>query len=382
MQTESAQNLLTQIRARAADKVAGDAQGEVADRATQLLDAYKQVRQSAEVAKRQAMQEGLRQQAVQGVWSASKRGLGLGAALAGLVGLRDVMGNESLPVNPMPLNSVEMPVLAAPKKKQQPKLAVDQVSPAAAPSASPPTTLAGMGWPYPAMMAAGGVSALAGVKGVSSLMQAMRKARMRRELEQSKADFAEALESSYKMAADTQPSVMQKLGQELDAVYDLLAAGTEKSADNMWEQMKQLSESGADALGRMGNSLKDTVTGSAGSMRDILTAPIDAGLGTVRALKNTASNAVSGLRPENIVRDLQHAYPNAAGMATTGYGLAALPLAVGGYAAVDHLASKNSRRALLRKAMLERARLQNLHRPTELYAVPLQTDKDDSAEEE
>jgi hypothetical protein len=67
--------------------------------------------------------------------------------------------------------------------------------------------------------------------------------------------------------------------------------------------------------------------------------------------------------------------PNLTGM-TKGLGaMYAIPAAVGGYAMVNSVMQKRSRRALLQKAMRERARRQAQMQPAELYAIP--TPKED-----
>ena len=78
-----------------------------------------------------------------------------------------------------------------------------------------------------------------------------------------------------------------------------------------------------------------------------------------------------------LVSMLQKQFPNAEGILK---GLAvsyAVPTSVAGYMAVNNMMQDNSKRALLQKAMQERARRRAQQQPAELYAVPSpQQDKD------
>jgi len=78
-----------------------------------------------------------------------------------------------------------------------------------------------------------------------------------------------------------------------------------------------------------------------------------------------------------LVSALQKHFPNAEGILK---GLAisyAVPTSVAGYMAVNNMMQDNSKRALLQKAMQERARRRAQQQPAELYAVPSpQQDKD------
>jgi len=70
--------------------------------------------------------------------------------------------------------------------------------------------------------------------------------------------------------------------------------------------------------------------------------------------------------------------PNFPGAATGLAAAYAIPAGLGGYAADDSIMKKRSKRALLEKAMKERARRQAMQQPAELYAIPTPQD-DESA---
>ena len=70
--------------------------------------------------------------------------------------------------------------------------------------------------------------------------------------------------------------------------------------------------------------------------------------------------------------------PNLPGAATGLMAAYAIPAGIGGYAAVDSIMKKRSKRALLEKAMKERARRQAAKQPAELYAVPTPQEDDSS----
>jgi hypothetical protein len=71
-------------------------------------------------------------------------------------------------------------------------------------------------------------------------------------------------------------------------------------------------------------------------------------------------------------------FPNMPGIAKGLGATYAIPAAAGGYLVVDSIMRKRSKRALLEKAMRERARRQAQLQPAELYAIP--TPKEDSEE--
>lgn len=68
---------------------------------------------------------------------------------------------------------------------------------------------------------------------------------------------------------------------------------------------------------------------------------------------------------------IQKFAPNLPGAATGLMAAYAIPATIGGYAVVDSVMKKRSKRALLRKAMAERARRQARQQPAELYAIPV-----------
>lgn len=92
---------------------------------------------------------------------------------------------------------------------------------------------------------------------------------------------------------------------------------------------------------------------------------------TDSALDQAFSGYVKSAGPIKLLDDaVSTVAPNAPGMATglgLTYGLATAPL---GFMMVHNMLKKNSKRALLQKAMQERARRQALTQPPEIYAVP------------
>ena len=92
---------------------------------------------------------------------------------------------------------------------------------------------------------------------------------------------------------------------------------------------------------------------------------------TDNALDQAFSGYVKSAGPGQIIEDVVSSVaPNAPGLAKgvgLTYGLATAPL---GFMMVHNMLKKNSKRALLQKAMKERARRQALSQPPEIYAVP------------
>lgn len=68
--------------------------------------------------------------------------------------------------------------------------------------------------------------------------------------------------------------------------------------------------------------------------------------------------------------------PNLPGIGTGLAAAYAIPATVGGYAMVNSVMQKKSKRALLQKAMRERARRQAQMQPAELYAIPVPRDEE------
>lgn len=83
----------------------------------------------------------------------------------------------------------------------------------------------------------------------------------------------------------------------------------------------------------------------------------------------------------NVISDtINSVAPNVPGLTKgllTAYGLATLPL---GYSIVNNSMKKNSKRALLQKAMQMRARRQAVSQPPALYAVPVPQDETETLE--
>ena len=92
-----------------------------------------------------------------------------------------------------------------------------------------------------------------------------------------------------------------------------------------------------------------------------------------KATENALENAFESL--EKSAFSLDKTFPNLSG-AAQGAALTYIPAGlVGGYAIVDHMMRKGSKREILRKAIEERARRHAAYQPAELYAVPFQQEE-------
>lgn len=149
----------------------------------------------------------LRQQAMRDILSAGIKGVGAGAVIRGLAGLSGLFeGGKS--VDPVPTNSVEMPVVLREDDKE--KQAVESAQ---------PTSVEGLSSYMPGLMLSGGLGIYGGWKGVDLLLDQQRKRKTEQELENAKAMYADALKGAYKKA-EAAETIGQQLGRQLDELYD------------------------------------------------------------------------------------------------------------------------------------------------------------------
>jgi hypothetical protein len=92
--------------------------------------------------------------------------------------------------------------------------------------------------------------------------------------------------------------------------------------------------------------------------------------------ENYAKQAADTEQPGFFTNLIKKYAPNLPGAATGLAATYAIPAGIGGYALVDSIMKKRSKRTLLEQAMRERARRQAMQQPAELYAIPTPQDDD------
>jgi hypothetical protein len=99
-----------------------------------------------------------------------------------------------------------------------------------------------------------------------------------------------------------------------------------------------------------------------------------------KSAESTLDNIFNKLEKTAFSLDINKAFPNLSGMtqgAALTYGLTSLPV---GYLIANEMMKKNTQRAVLRKAIEERARRQALYQPSEIYAKPVPMEEETESE--
>ena len=221
------------------------------------------------------------------------------------------------------------------------------------------------------MLGVGGGAALRGAAGLRNMTSEPSRAPSPQRVVDLPIPYPEKEEKSKEKRADNDKAT-SSIG--LDYYIPSMILGTGAAAYGGWkgidaildrQRRKQTDEELEAAKQEYEKSLLGAYKKATDAALDRAFAPYEksAGLGAA------VSNMFNYVYPA-VSNTFNSAFPNASGMAK-GLGLTYL-LSAGpaGYMVVDNMMKKNSKRALLHKAMQERARQQALSQPPEIYATP------------
>jgi hypothetical protein len=210
------------------------------------------------------------------------------------------------------------------------------------------------------MLGAGGGAAIRGAAGLSNMMSEPSRIPSTQRVVDMPVSYPVEKEKSKEKRADNDKAT-SSIG--LDYYIPSMILGTSAATYGGWkgidalldrQRHKQTNEELEDAKQEYEKSLLGAYKKATDAALDRAFAPYDKSAGFVGTVKDTFNSV----------------FPNVSG-AAKGLGLTYL-LSAGpaGYMVVDDMMKKNSKRALLHKAMQERARRQAMVQPPEIYATP------------